>query len=194
MRNKLTAGLATTCLSAATLALLPAASAEAADPMCRAGSIKYTWSTVSKSPVVTHRKAIEHYTGGVVTKTVSASSVTSITASVTATSGVEVSGSVAMASFSGKVGLELKAEGSKTKTTAESITHRLSSRGKYVLYSGTVKTQGYYTQFRCDRGTRWVNTGNYGKAISFTVATEGGLKCGTSVPAGSLASYAKRYC
>ncbi|MGA5062714.1 hypothetical protein ACPB9E_02900 [Streptomyces exfoliatus] len=194
MRNKFTAGLVTTCLSAATLALLPAANAQAAEMMCSPGTQKYTWSTVSKAPVVTHRKAIEHYTGGIVTKTVSASSVTTITASVTATAGVEVSGSVALASLSGKVGVELKAEGSKTKTTAESITHRLSSRGKYVLYAGTVKTQGYYTQFRCDRGTRWVNTGNYGKAVSFTVATEGGLKCGTSVPAGSLAAYAKRYC
>ncbi|MEV6248153.1 hypothetical protein AB0M38_18420 [Streptomyces sp. NPDC051742] len=194
MRNKFTAGLVTTCLSAATLALLPAGNAQAAEMMCSPGTLKYTWSTVSKAPVVTHRKAIEHYTGGIVTKTVSASSVTTITASVTATAGVEVSGSVALASLSGKVGVELKAEGSKTKTTAESITHRLSSRGKYVLYAGTVKTQGYYTQFRCDRGTRWVNTGNYGKAVSFTVATEGGLKCGTSVPAGSLAAYAKRYC
>ncbi|GAA3927447.1 hypothetical protein GCM10022244_40780 [Streptomyces gulbargensis] len=194
MRKKLTAGLMTTCLSAATLALLPAGSAQAAEMMCSPGSQKYTWSTVSKSPVVTHRKAIEHYTDGTVVKTVSAQSVTSITASVTATSGVEVSGNVALASLSGKVGLELKAEGSKTKTTAESIQHRLSTRGKYVLYAGTMKTQGYYTQFRCDRGTRWVNTGNYGKAISFTVATEGGLRCGTSVPAGSLAAYAKRYC
>ncbi|MEU6621755.1 hypothetical protein ABZ926_13410 [Streptomyces litmocidini] len=194
MRNKITAGLMTTCLSAATLALLPAGNAQAAEMMCNPGSVKYTWSTVSKTPTITHRRAIEHYTGGTITKTVSAQVVTTLTASVTATAGAEVSGNVALVSLGGKVGLELKAEGSRTNTRTESITHRLTQRGKYVLYAGTTKTQGYYTQFRCDRGTRWVNTGNYGKAVSFTVTTEGGLRCGTSVPAGSLASYAKRYC
>ncbi|MFG2558934.1 hypothetical protein [Streptomyces sp. NPDC048496] len=144
--------------------------------------------------VITHGKVVENYTGGTVTKTFSAEKVREVRASVTATSGGKVGGDVVLASLEGSVGLELQAEGKVTNTKSESISFKLTKNGKYVLYAGTKKASGYYAQYRCDRGTKWVKTGRYGKAQSWTVPAEGGLRCGVKVPKGSLAEVAKNKC
>ncbi|MEV7427229.1 MULTISPECIES: hypothetical protein [unclassified Streptomyces] len=174
----------------------PAVAAPAGnDPMCNPGSNKLTWSSTSKPWLVTHRKVVENYTGGTATKTFSAQKVSEVTASVTATAGTKVSGKVGIASLEANLGLELKAEKKKTNTKAESISYTLSKNGTYVLYAGTKKATGYYTQYRCDRGTKWIKTGRYGKVVSWTVPTEGGLRCGTTPPKASLAATVKKkYC
>ncbi|MEU1483075.1 hypothetical protein [Streptomyces sp. NPDC005752] len=87
------------------------AGAAGSDPMCNPGSTKLTWAQKSKAWVVTHRKVLENYTGGTATKTYSAQKVTEVGASVTATAGAKVSGTVVMAGLEGSLGLELMAEG-----------------------------------------------------------------------------------
>ncbi|MDF6044655.1 hypothetical protein LRD69_21405 [Streptomyces sp. JH14] len=145
--------------------------------------------------MVTHRKVLENCTGGTATKTVSAEKVCEITASVTATAGSKVSGKIVLVSLEGSIGLELKAEGKRAKKTAESISYKVGKNGTYVFFAGIRKAGGYYTQWRCDRGTKWIKTGRYGKAQSWTTAVEGGLRCGTKPPKGSLAEAVKKtYC
>ncbi|MEU1483074.1 hypothetical protein [Streptomyces sp. NPDC005752] len=70
----------------------------------------------------------------------------------------------------------------------------MTKDGTYVFYAGTKKAKGYYTQHRCDRGTKWIKTGRYGKAQSWTVSTEGGVRCATKPPKTSPAVAEKKYC
>ncbi|WP_157848184.1 hypothetical protein [Streptomyces exfoliatus] len=188
--------MATASMAGAMVVALPGASANAAgDPMCSPNTTKLVWSNTKKDWVVTHRRTIENYTGAPASRTYSAQKVDEVTASVTITAGATVSKSLAMASLEVNVGLELQAAGTRTKTTAESITWTMSSGSKYVFYAGTRKASGYYTQYRCDRGTRWVNTGAYGKVESWTELSEGGLRCTIRPPAGSLAAKVKtKFC
>ncbi|MFJ5100693.1 hypothetical protein [Streptomyces sp. NPDC088554] len=185
------AGTAASCMLAAPAVAAPASN----DPMCNPGMTKLTWFSAQKPWVVTHRKVLENYTGGTASKTYSAEKVSEITASVSTTAGAKVSGSVVIGSLEGSLGLELKAEKKSTNKKSESVTYKLSKNGTYVLYSGTRRASGYYTQWRCDRGTKWIATGREGKAVSWTVPTEGGVRCGTTVPKGSLAAVVKKkYC
>ncbi|WP_162794022.1 hypothetical protein [Streptomyces paludis] len=194
MRKLIALSLAGAAVSLA-MATPAVAAPMANDPMCNPGATKLTWTSVSKSWVVTHRKVLENYTGGVVTKTFSTKKVNEVTASVTATAGTKVSGKVAIASLEANVGLELKAEGKRTSTKEETVKYELSKKGTYVFFHGTKKASGYYTQYRCDRGTKWVKTERYGKVKSWTSDVEGGLRCGDSVPKASLAATAKKkYC
>ncbi|MBM7437400.1 hypothetical protein [Streptomyces sp. HB132] len=181
--------------AAAAVMLATPAAAAGNDPMCNPGSTKLTWTQKSKTWVVTHRKVLENYTGGTATKTYGAQKVTEVGASVTATAGAKVSGTVVMASLEGSLGLELMAEGKRTREKSESVSFRVAKDGTYVFYAGTKKAKGYYTQHRCDRGTKWIKTGRYGKAQSWTVSTEGGVRCATKPPKTSLAAVAKKkYC
>ncbi|MFF9425644.1 hypothetical protein [Streptomyces sp. NPDC014746] len=194
--RKMKALAATLSIAGAMVVALPAGSASAAgDPMCSPGRTKLVWSNLKKEWVVTHKREIENYTGGPAAKTYTAERVKQITAAVTVTMGTTVGANVAIGSLEVAAGLDLQASGTKTKTSSESITWNLSSGSKYVFYAGTRQAQGYYTQYRCDRGTRWVTTGRYGKALSWTELSEGGLRCSIRPPAGSLAALAKRlYC
>ncbi|MGW9302549.1 MULTISPECIES: hypothetical protein [Streptomyces] len=166
-----------------------------ADPMCNRGTHKLTWTNKKTSWVVTHRSVLENYTGGTATKTRKAEKVKEVGASVKATAGAKVSGKVVLASLEGSVGLELQAEGKRTKKSSESVTFKVKKNGTYVFYAGTKKAGGYYTQWRCDGGTKWIKTGRHGKAQSWTVKTEGGVRCGAKVSKKSLAAVVKKkYC
>ncbi|MFD6803942.1 hypothetical protein ACFWCQ_36840 [Streptomyces cyaneofuscatus] len=166
-----------------------------ADPMCNRGTHKLTWTSKKTSWVVTHRSVLENYTGGTATKTRKAEKVKEVGASVKATAGAKVSGKVVLASLEGSVGLELQAEGERTKKSSESVTFKVKKNGTYVFYAGTKKAGGYYTQWRCDGGMKWIKTGRYGKAQSWTVKTEGGVRCGAKPPKKSLAAAVKKkYC
>ncbi|OKJ19909.1 hypothetical protein AMK21_16380 [Streptomyces sp. CB00316] len=135
---------------------------------------------------------LENCTGGTATKTRKAEKVTEVGAPVKATAGAKVSGKVVLAGLEGSVGLELQAEGKRTNRESESVTFKLTKNGKYVFYAGTRKAGGYYTQWRCDAGTKWIKTGRYGEAQGWTVRTDGGLRCGTKVPKNSLAAVVKK--
>ncbi|WP_329028711.1 hypothetical protein [Streptomyces sp. NBC_01423] len=163
------------------------------DPMCSPGRTKLTWSSKAKPWSVTHKRVVLNYTGSTGKKTFSVEKVSEVKASVKATLGGKVSGKLVLASLEGSFGLELAAEGKVTNKRSESVTYNLTKRrATYVFFSGTRKVSGYYTQYRCDRGTKWIKTGRYGKAQSWTSPTEGGLRCDIKVPSGSLAAYVKK--
>ncbi|MFJ1899202.1 MULTISPECIES: hypothetical protein [unclassified Streptomyces] len=181
--------------AAASAALTTPAMAAGNDPMCGPGRMKLTWSSKSKPWVVTHRRVVEHYTGSSGKRTYKTTKVTEVKASVKATAGAKVSGKVVLASLEGSIDLELAAEGKITNTKSETVTYNLTKYDTYVFYSGTRKATGYYTQYRCDGGTKWIKTGRYGKAQSWTAAVEGGVRCGTKPPKASLAAVVKKkYC
>ncbi|WNI22670.1 hypothetical protein [Streptomyces sp. ITFR-16] len=181
--------------AAASAALTTPAVAAGNDPMCSPGRTKLTWSSKSKPWLVTHKRVVEHYTGDSGKRTYKAEKVAEVKASVKATAGAKVSGKAVLASFEGSIGLELAAEGRITNTKSETVTYNFTKFDTYVFYAGTRKATGYYTQYRCDRGTKWVKTGRYGKAQSWTAAVEGGVRCGTKPPKASLAAFVKKeYC
>jgi hypothetical protein len=156
---------------------------------------KLTWSNVTEPWAITHRKIIENYTGGKVTKTYSVERIYTVGASVTATAGGKVSASVAIASLEEHVDLELQVSGSYTNKKAESITYTLDKDDTYIIYSGTRKVTGKYTRWECVSGGGWKKTGQHGNAVSWTDEREGGVRCGATVPKKSLAAAVKKkYC
>ncbi|WP_329312966.1 hypothetical protein [Streptomyces sp. NBC_01262] len=195
MSARLTSALATVGIATSLLVAVPVSGASAADPICDRGSTKLTWTDVSKTWVVTHKLILENYTGGTATKTFTVKKIDEVTASVKATVGAKVSASVAIASIEENVSLELMASGKHTSESSESVQWTLSKNGDYVLYSGTKKVVGYYTNWRCDAGTKWIKTGQYGKTQSWTVAVDGGVRCAAS-PGKKTLAYAvkKKYC
>lgn len=158
------------------------------------GDHKITWSSAKKPWAVTHRKIIENYTGGTVTKTYSVKKVLTIGASVTYTAGAKISADVVITSLEGSVNLQLAVSGSYTNEKAESIAYKLSKDGTYVIYSGTRKATGNWTRWKCE-ASHWSKTGQRGKAQSWTEEVEGGVRCNATVPKKSLAAAAKKkYC
>ena len=182
-----------TGLTTSALVAVPATQASAVNH-CTANAHKITWAKVAKPWAVTHRKVIENYTGGTVTKTYSVEKVLTIGASVTYTAGAKISADVVVVSLEGSASLQLQASGSYTNKHSESITYTLKKNGTYVIYSGTRKVTGNWTRWVCN-GIGYVKTGQYGKAQSWTDAVDGGVRCDATVPKSSLAAAVKKkYC
>ncbi|WP_262057428.1 hypothetical protein [Streptomyces sp. STR69] len=177
-----------------TTSVLVAAPATQASAVNHCTGHKITWAKVTKPWAITHRKVIENYTGGTVTKTYSVEKVLMIGASVTYTAGAKISAEVLIASLEGSASLQLQASGSYTNKHSESITYTLKQNGTYVIYSGTRKVSGNWTRWACD-GIGWVKTGQRGKAQSWTDQVDGGVRCNATVPKTSLAyAVKKKYC
>ncbi|MDX3841691.1 hypothetical protein [Streptomyces europaeiscabiei] len=194
MTKRLTAALATAGMAASLFVALPASAAFADDPMCNRGTIKYTWTDVKRSWVITHRNRLVNQTGGQATKTYKLTKVKEVGASVKATVGGKVSANIAIASLEEKIDLELAAEGKRTSEETESLGWKMKKNGTYVFYRGTEKVTGYYTQWRCDV-TKWAKTGRGGKVQSWTIEEEGGLRCQDKIPKkGMVYAAKKKYC
>ncbi|WPW31183.1 hypothetical protein P6B95_29915 [Streptomyces atratus] len=194
MRKTVATVLAGAAMSAV-LTTPAVAASSGGDPMCSPGRTKLVWSTKSKPWVVTHKRRVEHFTTDPAKKTFKVDKIAEVKASVTATAGGKIGGKIVLAGLEGSIGLELKAEGKVTNKKSESVTYNMTKYDTYIYYSGTKKAKGYYTQYRCDRGTKWIKTGRYGKAQSWTTPTEGGVRCGTKPPKSWLAAVVKKkYC
>lgn len=191
----MTSAALVTGITAALLVGVPVTTASAADPICNRGTTKLTWTNVSKTWVVTHRDILENHTGGTATQTFTVKKIAEVAASVKATVGGKVGASVAIASIEEHVDLELQGSGKHTTETSRTVTFKLTKDGDYVFYSGTKKVVGYYTNWRCDRGIKWIKTGQYGKVQSWTIEVKGGLRCSAKPPKASLAYQVKKtYC
>ncbi|MFI8178980.1 hypothetical protein OG539_26765 [Actinacidiphila glaucinigra] len=192
---KIRSALALAALAGSLLAAVPAGSAGAAEPICNPGKHRFTWTDVSKQWVVTHKAQIENYTGGTASRTYTAKKITKVAASVKATVGAKVGANIAIASIEEHVDLELQLSGEHTRESSVSVSYKFTKDGDYIIYSGTRKVSGYYTYWRCDRGTKWVKTGQYGKTQSWTLEVDGGVRC-TAKPGKSTLAYAvkKKYC
>ncbi|MFG2966700.1 MULTISPECIES: hypothetical protein [unclassified Streptomyces] len=177
---------------ASALVVVPATQASAV--VNCTGKHKFTWSSVKKPWAITHRKIIENYTGGTVTKTYSVEKILVIGASVTFSIGEKVKEDAVLVSLEESSDFQLQASGSYTSKHSESITYKLTKNDTYVLYAGTRKVSGNWTRYECE-GTHWFKTGQAGKAQSWTNEVEGGVRCGATVPKNSLAAAVKKkYC
>lgn len=192
--TRLAALAATVGVAASLLSAVPAAAAPSGPMICDSGSMALKWSSVSKKWVVTHAQMVENFTDGPVTKKVSAKKVNTVRSQVEKQGGGSVGADFAIVKLGVEVKVHLQKNKRVTNQRSESIKYKLTRKGAYVLYSGTKKVSGYYTAYRCDGGTKWIKTGQYGKAQSWTVPVEGGVRCKTRVPKNSLAHKAKSFC
>ncbi|WP_406119939.1 hypothetical protein [Streptomyces sp. NBC_00989] len=193
MNKKWASAALVTGMTTSALVAVPATQASAVNH-CTANSHKITWAKVAKPWAVTHRKVIENYTGGTVTKTYSVETVLTIGSSVTFTAGAKVKADAILESLEATADLQLQVSGSYTNKHAESISYKLSKNGTYVIYSGTRKVTGNWTRWACD-GIGYIKTGQHGKAQSWTDEVDGGVRCNATVPKTSLAAAVKKkYC
>ncbi|MFC9248523.1 hypothetical protein ACFT7S_32230 [Streptomyces sp. NPDC057136] len=176
--------------ASAVLAAPAAAAPLSNDPMCGPGTTRLVWTGVEKTWVVTHRSV-----PGAATEAGEVQKVDEVAALVKATAGAKISGAVVLAGLEESMGLELQAEGKVTNARPEAVSFDVPKDGTYVFYFGVEKVSGYYTQYRCDGGTKWLRTERYGKAQSWARDVEGGLLCSTKPPKASLAAVVKKkYC
>ncbi|WP_405907458.1 MULTISPECIES: hypothetical protein [unclassified Streptomyces] len=194
MNKRLTATMATTGIAALLLVGLPAGVASAAPIVCEPGYKHATWTDMSKGWKITHAKQYSIPSGGTGTFT------KSVTYRVTASSGREVtagasySASWVISSMDAQVSGTLTKAGEKTKETTESVTYNFNKSGVYVAFQGVKKVSGYYKAKTCNSaGTGWTKVG-YGKARSWVVDGEGGVKCTETPAAGTAKKAAKAYC
>ncbi|EKX66290.1 hypothetical protein PV416_38735 [Streptomyces ipomoeae] len=196
MRSIKRAALVATLGVVASLPVAVPASAAPSGPMiCDPGSIALKWDFVSKKWVVTHAAMVEKkYPGGSVTKKISTKKVNTVRSQVEKHGGGGIEANFAILKLGGEAKVQLQKNKKVTNQRSESVKYKLTRQGTYVFYSGTKKVSGYYTAYRCDAGTKWVKTGQYGKAQSWTVPVEGGVHCKTKVSKNSLAHKAKKFC
>lgn len=163
-----------------------------------AGQTWWSWSSVTKPWQVTHALRVENFTGSPSTKTWSVTKRQVLTASVTVTA--SAAGSVS-AGVLGKLevetGLELQAIGETTLEVNETTTYTVQPGtgmdGVTVIFAGTVQATGNWTYNKCSSNLTVLKS--YGTAKSWTVNTEGGVRCSTTPPSNTLAYRAKQlYC
>lgn len=163
-----------------------------------AGETWWTWSSVTKPWQVTHALRVENFTGSPITKTWSVTKRQVLTASVTVTA--SAAGSVS-AGVLGKLevqtGLELQAIGEATlevnETTSYTVQPGTGTNAITVIFAGTVQATGNWSYNKCSSNLTVVRS--YGTAKSWTVNTEGGVRCSTAPPSSTLAYRAKQlYC
>ncbi|MGA4851095.1 hypothetical protein ACOBQB_34440 [Streptomyces sp. G5(2025)] len=190
--------MATTGLAASFFVAVPATTASAAPIICERGTSKVDWVTTDRGRKLTHKvKGYEKgYSGGArtITKTLTH------TSTVTSGRSVEAGGS---AGFSvGKIlkSLDVEVSGSfthqkdNTTTRTVKVKDKLTKKGQYFFYRGTVKATGTWQGYRCDGGTQWIKS-SWGKARTFSAEVDGAVRCGERVSKKSLAKYVqKRYC
>ncbi|MBK3563364.1 MULTISPECIES: hypothetical protein [unclassified Streptomyces] len=192
MNKKWASAALVTGVMASALVAVPATQASAV--VNCTGKYKITWSAKKSPWAITHRKVIENYTGGTVTKTYSVEKIYVLGASATFTAGAKFKQDAVLESMEESFDAQLQMSGSYTNKHAESITYTLSKNDTYVLYSGTHKVTGNWTRYKCE-ASHWFKTGQYGKAQSWTQEVDGGVRCGATVPKTSLAAAVKKkYC
>lgn len=174
--------------------------AQAYETMCDPGWSWTTMSTPTRTNQITHVAIRENYTGSSATRTVTASRVSLISASVSTSSTIsaELSGSIFKlfsAKASSSLGLTVAAKGSTTKTTGESVTWTMKPGDTYVFYSGSKKVSASWTRKRCNSAGTAVSVVASGTVKSFANNAEGAVGCKATPPAGTMAYSAKaKYC
>ncbi|MFJ4277737.1 hypothetical protein [Streptomyces massasporeus] len=186
---------AVTGLTVASVVLGPVTVASAAPIVCEPGYKHATWSQVSKKWKVTHAKQINIPAGSTGTHSKSATYRSTATSGREVTAGASYSAAWVISSLDANVAGTLSKAGEKTKESNETVTVNFNKTGTYVIFSGTKKVSGNYKAKTCNsRGTGWTKTG-YGKARSWIVPAEGGVKCTEKPKKGTIKRAAKDgYC
>ncbi|WP_148615589.1 hypothetical protein [Nocardioides rubriscoriae] len=141
----------------------------------------YNITSAKSEPVVTHIKKISLAPGGKYAQTTAITKVNTVVAGVTAKTEASFEAGAIFAKAQTKVGFDLKAEDTHTKTTAytDYIEQSNSTRSHhtYAIYHGTTKVSGGWEQLRCKSGTGWTVTGK-GTWKSWRVDDSGTTQCG----------------
>ncbi|MEO3976549.1 hypothetical protein [Streptomyces sp. CAU 1734] len=195
MNRRILAALLASGLAASTLAVAgPVSGAAAAPVVCEPGYKHAKWTSRKHSWVITHARQINIPQHGTGTFTKSATYQTSVSSSREITAGASYSASWVISSLDAHVSGTLAKAGEKTKARSESVTVNFNKPGTYVVFSGVKRASGYYAAKTCNaRGTGWGKTG-HGKARSWNVNAEGGVKCTEKPAKGTAKRAAKAYC
>jgi len=173
------------------LAALSTASPASASPSAGDGcypvnyGVRYEIRTASKTPVVTHAWNKVLAPGGSWSKKTTISKINYVEASVQYHSETSVGADSVIAKAEAKVGVDLRAAGSHTRSTAiEEQVSLHNSTGKnreYVVYSGTMKHYGRYKKWWCNSSTYKIET-KFGNWKSWTVVSDGTVRCDLTAP------------
>lgn len=168
----------------------PATAAEGCYPVNY--GVKYEITSNQKDPVVTHAKVLYLPPGGSYSQSTTVSKVDSVTAAVTISTESSVSASGVIAKAEAKVGVQLQASGTSTRSTSFtetwSVENNTGGQKKYVFFHGTMKHSGGFDKKTCSYSTYEV-TREPGRWRSWTVDHEGFIRCDLSYS--SIAGEAK---
>ncbi|RZU74911.1 hypothetical protein EV384_3403 [Micromonospora kangleipakensis] len=157
----------------------------------------FEWSNKVASQTVTHARRLENFTGSDMTLTRSVTRKQTITASLSYTSGATVSASVVVANLDVQTGYTLQAAGEKTTETNISVTATMKSGsglyGVYIFYGGTLVYSGSYKYQYCNN-SGLMQTLQSGKAKSWTIETDGAVRCRGTSPIGLAVKAKSQYC
>ncbi len=194
------AAIVSVAVVAATLLLVPTATAHADPVACHPNS---TW-TVVKSPrrhkVITHASMRENFTGSKITRTTKAHHRQTVAARVrgAASLSAEARGrifKVFRVKTRNKFHVSVKARGSRTTSRSVSVTHTMRPGDRYVFFKGVYKVRSRWNLRQCNSrgtGSTVVKSGN---AMSYVLGTRGGVGCKKNPPRRSMSHKAKRvYC
>ncbi|WP_371547742.1 hypothetical protein OG266_20800 [Streptomyces sp. NBC_00554] len=194
MNKRLTATMATTGIAALLMVGLPAGVASAAPIICEPGYKHATWTSLSSAWVITHAKQINIPQDGTGKYTKSATYRSTVSSGREITAGASYSAQWVISSMDAHVSGTLTKAGEKTKETSESVEFNFNKSGTYVVFSGVKKASGYWEAKTCNGSGTGYGKKAYGKARSWSVQTEGGVKCTEAPARGTAKKAAKAYC
>jgi hypothetical protein len=147
--------------------------------------VRYEIRTASKTPVVTHAWNKVLAPGGSWSRKTTISRINYVEASVQYHSEASVGAQGVIAKAEAKVGIDLRAAGSHTRSKAieEMVSlHNTTRRNReYVVYAGTMKHYGRYKQWWCNSSTYKIQT-RFGSWKSWTVVSDGTVRCDLAAP------------
>lgn len=172
-------GLAGSVLPVAVLVPASPAAAEACYPPRHVGAT-YEITSASSAAVVTHAKVINLPPGGTYSRSTTVSRVGSVTAGATISSETSFEAGVVFAKAEEKIGVELQASGTSTRSSAYTETYKVSNttpgQKRYVLFFGTYKKSGGFVKKTCDARTATI-VSTRGSWKSWTVVESGLARC-----------------
>ena len=155
----------------------------------------YSVSNVTKPKKITH--ATRHYNGtsSNITSSFSTSRQQTLTAGVTITSGVSISGDAVIAKLEASSSLSLAVSGSSTSGSSVSVSATVKPQKYVVTYAGRVQVTGAGPRTPAPAATARSYVSGRGTGRSHHVQEIGAAQCDISQPSGSMAALAKSsYC
>ncbi len=147
--------------------------------------VKYEIRTATSNPVVTHAWNKVLAPGGSWNRKTTITKVNYVEASVQYHSEASIGAEKVIAKAEVKVGVDLRLAGAHTRTKSieESVTlnNNTGKNREYVVFYGTVKHSGRYKKWWCNSSTYKVGV-KYGKWKSWSVVSDGTVRCDLSAP------------
>jgi hypothetical protein len=187
MRLRRTAAVAALALIGGLTATPPAVASPSAGDGCYPVNygVRYGIVRATRAPVVTHAWNKVLAPGGSWSKKTTITKVNQVEASVQYHSEVSVGAEKVIAKAEAKVGMDLRAAGSATRSSSieeqVSLTNSTKQNREYVVFAGTIRHSGRYKKWWCNSSTYKVEV-KYGRWKSWTVMTDGTIRCDLTAP------------